>query len=66
LTVDIPKAALPQPRKIQIAGQTENDAPPAPGREPLGRSSHAAGSTSSSADRMAASAPEQTPNESRR
>ena len=66
LTVDIPKAALPQPRKIQIAGQTEKDATPVVSREPVARSSHAAGSSASSAERMAASGSEQTPNESRR
>ena len=66
LTVDIPKAALPQPRKIQIAGPTEKDTTSAPSREPVARSSHAAGSSASSAERMAASGSEQTPNESRR
>lgn len=65
LTVDIPKAALPQPRKIQIAGQTEKDAA-APTREPVTRSSHAASPSASSGDRMAASGSEQAPNESRR
>jgi len=66
LTVDIPKAALPQPRKIQIAGQTDKDMTSAPSREPVIRSSHAASSSTSSADRMAASGSEQAPNESRR
>ena len=66
LTVDIPKAALPQPRKIQIAGQTEKDVTAASSRQPVARGSQAAGSTSSSADRMAASGGEQTPNASRR
>lgn len=66
LTVDIPKAALPQPRKIQIAGQAEKETTSAPAREPVTRSSHAASASASSADRMAASASEQAPNESRR
>lgn len=65
LTVDIPKAALPQPRKIQIAGQAEKDAASTASREPLTRSSHAA-SPAASGDRMAASGSEQAPNESRR
>ncbi len=66
LTVDIPKAALPQPRKIQIAGPTEKDATSAPAREPVTRSSRPASSSEPSGDRMAASGSEQSPNESRR
>ncbi|HEX6808699.1 MAG TPA: Hsp20/alpha crystallin family protein [Gemmatimonadaceae bacterium] len=66
LTVDIPKAALPQPRKIEIAGHTEKEATSAPAREPVTRNSRPASSSEPSGDRMAASGSEQSPNESRR
>ncbi|HEX6815166.1 MAG TPA: Hsp20/alpha crystallin family protein [Gemmatimonadaceae bacterium] len=66
LTVEVPKAALPQPRKIQIAGQPDKETTSAPIREPITRGSHAASPSTSSGDRMAASGTEQSPNESRR
>lgn len=64
LTVDIPKAALPQPRKIQISKQAEKEIASQPARETASRG--ATTSSTPSADRMAASGSEQTPNESRR
>jgi HSP20 family protein len=66
LTIDIPKAALPQPRRIQIgAGKGEQEVKTRPAREPAsGRSSSASGERSSSdrsgsSERMAASSQEQ-------
>lgn len=64
LTVDIPKAALPQPRKIQVAKQGEKEIAPQPAREPVSRGTST--SSTSSPDRMAASGSDQTPNEARR
>jgi len=63
LTVDIPKAALPQPRKIQIAKQPEKEVAPQAAREQVARGGATAGT---SADRMAAKGPEAAPNEARR
>ena len=68
LTVDIPKAALPQPRKIEIAAAGEKGATAQRVREPVARGAQpvGGGSTSANADRMAASGAESTPNEARR
>lgn len=57
LTVEIPKTALPQPRRIQISGGAGQEVQGKVGREqvPSGRAS----STTTSGDRMAASSSEQ-------
>ena len=57
LTVEIPKTALPQPRRIQISGAGGQEVQGKVGREQVssGRSSGAA----TSGERMAASSPEQ-------
>lgn len=57
LTIDIPKSALPQPRRIQIGARGDQEVQGKVGREQVssGRSS----SNKSSGDRMAASGTEQ-------
>jgi len=63
LTVDIPKAALPQPRKIEIAKHGEKEVASQPARETASRGSSPSASTG---ERMAASGSEPAPNEARR
>jgi HSP20 family protein len=67
LTIDIPKAALPQPRRIQISGaKGEQEVKTRPAREPgASRASGSSGESrgesrsASSSERMAAGSPEQ-------
>ena len=56
LTVEIPKSALPQPRRIQIGGRGEQEVQGKVGREQV--SSGRASSTTPSGDRMAAASAE--------
>src|SRR6185312_2285954 len=63
LAVDIPKAALPQPRKIGIAKHGEKEVASQPARETASRGSSPSASTG---ERMAASGSEPAPNEARR
>lgn len=58
LTVEIPKSALPQPRRIQISGSGGQEVQGKVGREQLS-SSRASATTTSSGERMAASSSEQ-------
>jgi HSP20 family protein len=65
LTIDIPKAALPQPRRIQIGhGSADQEVKPHTSREPAsgrtaGTATSTAGERGTSGERMAASNPEE-------
>jgi len=65
LTVDIPKAALPQPRKIEIADRTAKETTSQRVREPVSRTTPSAPAAASTADRMAAGSAESSPNDAR-
>lgn len=65
LTVEIPKTALPQARKIEVAAPSDKDASQRV-REPLSRGTQPTQSSSANADRMAAGGAEASPNEERR